>query len=129
MKFFLIFKGGSSKENRAEKQRLRKAAGRYRKPYDDSANMKQADMKQTFLDNITERLTARPTRQRNEVLFFADPHFLFFNFIASAHCTHLPLLADTQANPKAKSKECNRQRTVRTRFYHHEQYFLVSMTK
>lgn len=28
---------------------------------------------------------------------------------ATAHCTHLPLLAETQANPKAKSKECNRQ--------------------
>jgi hypothetical protein len=86
-------------------------------------------MKRTFLDNITERLTARPTSQRNEILFFASAHFLFFNFIASAHCTHLPLLADTQANPKAKSKECNRQCPVPTRFYHHEQYFLVSMTK
>ena len=84
---------------------------RYRKPYDDSANIKQTDMKQTLLDNITERLTSRPTSQRNEVLFFADTHFLLFNFIASAHCTHLPLLADTQAKLKANSKECNRQRT------------------
>jgi hypothetical protein len=67
-------------------------------------------MKRTFLDNIIEGLTAIPTSQRNEVLFFANAHFLFFNFYAPAHCTHLPLLADTQANPKAKSKECNRQR-------------------
>jgi len=29
---------------------------------------------------------------------------------AAAHCTHLSLPADTQAQPKAKSKECNRQR-------------------
>ena len=110
-------------------RQLRQHAKRYRKPYDDSANIKLTDMKRTFLDNVTERLTANPTSQRNEVLFFAHPHFLFFNFIASAHCTHLPLLADTQANPKAKSKECNRQRTVPTRFHHHEQYFLVSMTQ
>jgi len=61
-------------------------------------------MKQAFLDNITERLTASPTSQRNEVLFFAHPHFLFFNFIASAHCTHLPLLAVTQAKSKSKVK-------------------------
>ncbi|MBK7389252.1 MAG: hypothetical protein IPI23_09355 [Bacteroidetes bacterium] len=66
-------------------------------------------MKRTFVDYISYRLTAKPTSQRNEVLFFANAHFLFFNFNASAHCTHLPLLADTQANPKAKSKECNRQ--------------------
>ncbi len=52
-----------------------KAQNRYRKPYGDSANIKQKDMKETFWDNITERLTARPISQRNEVLFFADPHF------------------------------------------------------
>jgi hypothetical protein len=91
---------------------LRQAANRYRKPYDDSANIKLTDMKRTFLDNKTERLTARPTSQRNEVLFFANAHFLFFNFSANPHCTHLPLLADTQANPKAKAKECNRQRFI-----------------
>lgn len=61
-------------------------------------------MKRTFLDNITERLTARPTSLRNEVLFFANPHFLFFNFITTAHGTHLPLLADPQANRKSKVK-------------------------
>jgi len=32
--------------------------------------------------------------------------------IAIAHCTHLPLPANTRANPKAKSKECNRQRFI-----------------
>jgi hypothetical protein len=61
-------------------------------------------MKRTFLNNITERLTARATSLRNEVLFFANAHFLFFNFNTTAHCTHLPLLADPQANPKSKVK-------------------------
>ncbi|MEP7197968.1 MAG: hypothetical protein ABI851_15725, partial [Saprospiraceae bacterium] len=79
---------------------LLKPAKRYRKPYDDSANIKQTDMNRTFLANITERLTARPTSQRNEVLFFA-----------TSHCTHLPLLACTHTAPKAKSKECNFQCT------------------
>jgi hypothetical protein len=31
-------------------------------------------------------------------------------FYAYAPCTHLPLPSNTQANPKAKSKECNRHR-------------------
>jgi len=82
-------------------------------------------MKQTFFDDITNRLTARTTSLRNEVLFFANPHFLFFNFNATAHCTHLPLLADPQANPKTKSKECNRQRTLHNRFHQDEQYFSI----
>ena len=45
---------------------------RYRKPYDDSANIKMTYMKRTILGNITERLTTKPTSHRNEVLFFAD---------------------------------------------------------
>jgi hypothetical protein len=81
----------------------RKAPKRYRKPYDDSANIKRTDMKRTFLDNITEQLTARPTSQRNEVLFFADPHFLFFNFFANAHLAHL-VLPDTQATASQNQK-------------------------
>ena len=36
-------------------------------------------MKINFLDNTRQRLTARPTSQLKEVLFFI-PHFLFFNF-------------------------------------------------
>jgi hypothetical protein len=95
----------------AENPPLRKAAKRYRKPYGDSTNIKQTDMNRTFLDNITERLTARPTSQDNDVLFFSTAHFLFLNFNATSHCTHLPLLACTHTDPKAKSKECNFQRT------------------
>ena len=83
---------------------LRVAANRYRKPYDDTANIKLTDMIRIFFDDLTNRLTARTTSQRNEVLFFANPHFLFFNFNATAHCTHLPLLACTQSQPKSKVK-------------------------
>lgn len=36
------------------------------------------------------------------------------NSKATAHCTHLPLPANAQASPKAKSKECNRQRIKKT---------------
>ena len=86
---------------------LRQAAKRYRKPYDDSANTKLTDMKPNICDNIRQQLTS----QRKEVLFFANADFLFFNFIATTHCTHLSLHANTQAHPKAKSKECNFQRS------------------
>jgi len=44
-------------------------------------------MNRTFLDYITNRLTAKPTSQRNEVLFFANAHFLSFNFLATAENT------------------------------------------
>jgi len=73
-------------------------------------------MKQTFFNTQSDGQTALSDSQRKEVLFFANAHFLIFNFTANAHCTHLPLLADTQASPKAKSKEkeCNRQRTIIT---------------
>jgi len=84
--------------------RHRQAPKRYRKPYDDHANIKLTDMKRTILDNITERLTARPTSQRNEVLFFATAHFLFFNFSATAHCSHLFCLQTHQPTLRQKHK-------------------------
>jgi len=93
----------------AENPRLRKAAKRYRKPY-DSANIKQTDMKRTFLDNTTERLTARPTSPRNEVLFFANAHFLFLNFFANAQNT-LSFFCHAQTQRRKKMKECFRQRS------------------
>ena len=84
------------------------AAKRYRKPYGDSANIKQTDMKRTFLDNLTERLTARPTSQRNEVIFFATAHFLFFNFFDSQ--TKHTFIFFRHTNPTLKKmKECFRQ--------------------
>ena len=72
-------------------RQLLKPAKRYRKPYDDSANIKRTDMRRTFLDYINNRLTVIPTSQRNEVLFFANAHFLFFNFLAAAQVAHFVL--------------------------------------
>ena len=89
---------------------LHKSFKRYRKPYDDSDNIKLTDMKRTFLDNITERLTARPTSPRNEVLFFAHAHFLFFNFFANTQNT-LSFFCHAQTQRRKKMKECFRQRT------------------
>jgi len=54
-------------------------------------------------------MTADHTSRLNKVIFFADPHFLFFNFNAIAHCSHLLLPANAQTNLKAKAKESNRQ--------------------
>jgi len=74
-----------------ENPALRVAANRYRKPYDDRANIKLTDMKRTFLNALTDRLTANPTSQRKEVLFFATAHFLFLNFLATAQVAHFVL--------------------------------------
>ena len=82
-------------------RQLRQHAKRYRKPYNDSANIKLTDMKPTFLDKIIERLTARSTSQRNEVLFFAPAHFLFFNFFAYAQNT-LSFFCHAQAQHRKK---------------------------
>jgi len=101
---------------------LRQAAKRYRKPYDDSANIKQTDMKRTFFDDITERLTARPTSQRNEVLFFANAHFLFFNFSANAQNT-LSFICSHTNPPRKKMKECFRQRFSNYIFQTHKFLF------
>ncbi|MCC7332523.1 MAG: hypothetical protein IT232_07945 [Flavobacteriales bacterium] len=59
-------------------------------------------MRRIFLHRLNER-TARHDSQRREVLFFADPHFLFFNFMAAAHLAHL-VLPDTQADPSQNQK-------------------------
>jgi len=69
----------------------------------DSATVKRTDMKRTFSHNKTSRRTARHDCQRREVLFFAHPHFLFFNFMATAHLAHL-ILPDAQANPSQNQK-------------------------
>ena len=52
-------------------------------------------MKRTFLHK-TNDLTARLDSQRKEVLFFADPHFLFFIFLAAAKVAHLVLPLHTK---------------------------------
>ena len=68
-------------------------------------NIKLTDIKRTFFKNKLDGLTALSDSQHNEVLFFATAHFLFFNFLAAA-----------QANPKAKAKECNHQRFIKSGF-------------
>jgi hypothetical protein len=78
----------------------------------DSATIKLIDMKPNFWDKLRQRLTARPTSQRYEVLFFSTAHFLFFNFMAITHLAHLLLPANTQTNPKAKAKEPNFPRFI-----------------
>jgi hypothetical protein len=87
-----------------ENRHLRQARKRYRKPYDDSTNIKLTDMKLSFLDNKIERLTTRPTSHPDEFLFFPSPHFLFFNFMPTAHCTQLQAARKTNSTAKA----CNR---------------------
>jgi hypothetical protein len=70
----------------------------------DRATFKLTDMKPSFLDNITERLTAKATSQRNEVLFFATAHFLFFNFIAAAQVAHFVLPLTHKATQRQNKK-------------------------
>jgi hypothetical protein len=48
-------------------------------------------MKQIFIHNETKGLTALHDSQRNEVLFFAHPPFLFFNFLPAAQVAHFVL--------------------------------------
>lgn len=57
-----------------------------------SLKEKDSDMKidETTYKDRNERLigmTANHTSQPDKVLFFADPHFLFFNFMAAAQNT------------------------------------------
>ena len=61
--------------------------------------------KTTYKDKgeIQIGLTADHTSRPDKVLFFADPHFLFFNFLAAAQVAHL-VLPDTQADPSQNQK-------------------------
>ncbi len=63
------------------------------------------------VNHQTERQTAKPTSQRNEVLFFANAHFLFFNFIATAQNT-LSFFFTPQTQRSKKMKECFLQRSI-----------------
>ena len=82
----------------------------YRKPYDDIANIKRKDMKRTFLNNMGQRTTLLTMATAEKKTKKNAPARK--NSIANAHCTHLPLPANPQANPKAKSKVCNFQRFI-----------------
>jgi hypothetical protein len=94
----------------AEKPAHRQSAKRYRKPYDDSANIKLTNFERRLFEIYGQQTTPllTPTAQK-KIKKNANAQK---NSIAIAHCTHLPLPANTRANPKAKSKECNRQRFI-----------------
>ncbi len=81
--------------------------GGWREPYMISTKIIKTTWIETFLLKIAEQKSARRLSQRNEVLFFRISHLLFFNFIASARCRHLPFLLDSQTNTKAKTNVCN----------------------
>ena len=66
-------------------------------------NFKTTAMKQTVWKKI---VTGRTTSQRKEVLFFADPLFLIFNFTADTHLAHF-VLPQTHKPTQAKQKEPN----------------------
>jgi hypothetical protein len=55
------------------------------------------------------KLTIGLGKEFEKVLFFADPHFLFF--IPDAHLAHCLLPANALPNERAKVKEPNCQRT------------------
>ncbi len=84
--------------------------------------IKRKVMTRTFTDNETNGLTARPDSQRNEVLFFGLPHFLFFNFLAAAQVAHfvLPLLHKPTRRQNKKSHFIQR-------IYHYLQHLIVSL--
>jgi len=64
--------------------------------------IKRKEMTRKFTHKQTNGLTARTASQRSEVLFFAHPHFLFFNFLATAHSSTFGFCR--HAKPKQKTK-------------------------
>jgi len=48
-------------------------------------------MRRTLTHKQTNGLTDRPDSHRKEVLFFAYPHFLFFNCLADTQVAHFVL--------------------------------------
>ena len=62
-----------------------------RNPKKRHSNMKLDNYEVTDIATTTNGLTADHTCQRKEVLFFTNANYLFFNFKATAHCTHLLL--------------------------------------
>jgi len=69
---------------------------------------------------VTDRLvnwTSRHASRPDEVLFFAHPHFLFFNFTADAHLAHCLLPDHTQAKQKGKSQRAKFRHPQKTILY------------
>ena len=70
----------------------------------DRATIKLTDTKQSDNGTKTLGLTAKQDSQLKEVLFFANAHFLFFNFTADAHLAHCLLPAHAQIKQKGKNQ-------------------------
>jgi hypothetical protein len=60
-------------------------------------------MKQKVLHNKRHGLADITTSHRNEVLFFANAHFLFLNFNADTHLAHFAL-SQRYKPPNGKTK-------------------------
>ena len=69
---------------------------------DDSATMNNRIKHKQVTGQINHQ-TADPKANAFVFLFFPNAHFLFFNFIATAHLAHL-VLPDTQADPSQNQK-------------------------
>ena len=84
----------------------RKRAKRYVQPYWRQCNLEHYSFKRTFLNNMNNNLNRlERTAQRNEVLFLANAHFLFFNFSPTAQNT-LSFFCLPSKPPRKKIKEC-----------------------
>ena len=78
---------------------------RYRKPYGDSANIKMTDMKQTFLDTITCRLTSYLTSQRFVFNFFCQRTNFLIQFLLPTHIAHICLCLPTHEPTQKQSQK------------------------
>jgi len=63
-----------------------------------------------FLKPKRTDMTALTDSQRNEVLFFATAHFLFFNFLAAAQVAHFVLPLTHMPTQKQNKKSHFSQR-------------------
>jgi hypothetical protein len=90
-------------------RQLLKPAKRYRKPYDDSANIKQTDMKRTILETIIKGLTAKRTANASFLIFFCQRTNFLIHFFANAQNTLSFFSLPTNPTQK-KMKECFLQR-------------------
>lgn len=89
------------------------SSGCYRKPYWQPCNLKLTSFEQAVFGQqwTTDTASNRQANASKKKLKHRY-HTKKIKFYANAHCTHLPLPSNAQANPKAKSKECNHQRFI-----------------
>jgi hypothetical protein len=71
----------------------------------------------TDIRTNTAQRTGRHSSQPKEVLFFADPHFLFFNFMAAAQVAHFVLPLTHKPDKRQNKKSHFSQRFIRSNLY------------